>query len=757
VTTATQPETTPPADELRLVPFAPGWHLWPLGVLRSAGLPAERVLDLAAPESGNGEVSPAIERFVLDPWVREAITWQSRTLLESWLAAFMERLRAGDRSLHRRPRREATIALYAQRYTTKNDTIGFFGPVSWFRVQPEQASGIGFGEPLELRRGTYFESWAIEALARRWESDPELRPHLRPARDPSALLDGRRLLFPRKPPVDLTEEEAAVLELCDGTVPAAELLERLRQTHPGLGFESAAEVASVLSRLARRGCVAWRFDLPLDERMDEHLHGQLAAIPDPELRRRYVEPLERLRSRRDAANAAAGDPDRVLAALRELEATYAELVDGPAFQTKSEAATGRALVWHDVLTTRSVSVGEAPLARLAPVLGLVLDACRWLTWEVARGVEATAAAIVRAAPQGSVPFGRLLAELAPELRGEPGLTLDRVRWTMQTKATGILEPERAEAGRLDLRLDEVADRWRSEFAAPAPGWAAASLHSPDLLLAAADADAVERGDFLWVLGEVHVAVNTLENRTFVLHEEQPGAVAELLARSLPPIRYVPAFPRTWPDIGPRTYPPLAIDLPDSYLYWALEAEDTLPRDVPRRPTADLDVVLDERDGRPLVASTVDPGFRVELTEFVGELLSFLVGHAFRLVPELPHMPRISVDGVVLERESWAVAPARLARAVSAGAAPEALARVLREQHVPRFTFVHVPGQQKPLFCDTQNPPLLRALARHLRGAVDVGEPARFVEMLPGFGELWLRDLDGAAHTSEFRFVAVDRR
>src|ERR671925_60914 len=395
------------------------------------------------------------------------------------------------------------------------------------------------------------------------------------------------------------------------------------------------------------------------------------AIPDPEIRRRYLEPLERLRTRRDAANAAAGDPDRVLAALRELEETYAELVDGPASRTKSEAATGRALVWHDVLTTRSVSVGEAPLARLAPVLGLVLDACRWLTWEVARGVEATAAAVVQAAPQGRVPFGRLLAELAPELRGEPGLTLDRVRATMQAKATAILEPQRAEAGRRELRFEEVADRWRSEFAAPAPGWAAAYLHSPDLLLAAADAEAVERGDFLWVLGEVHVAVNTLENRSFVLNEEQPGAVAELL-------------------------------------------------------------------------------------EFVGELLSFLVGNAFRLVPELPHMPRIAVDGVVLERESWGVAPARLARAVSAGASPDALARVLREELVPRFSFVHVPGQQKPLFCDTHNPPLLRALARHLRGAVERDDPARFVEMLPGFVDLWLRDPDGAAYTSEFRFVAVDR-
>src|SRR5262249_18465758 len=85
------------------------------------------------------------------------------------------------------------------------------------------------------------------------------------------------------------------------------------------------------------------------------------------------------------------------------------------------------------------------------------------------------------------------------------------------------------------------------------------------------------------LGEVHVAVNTLENRCFVVQEERPGEVAALMAESTPGRRYVPAFPRTWPDLSARAYPPLAIDLPDRYVHWAIEAVDSLPAGrAPRR-------------------------------------------------------------------------------------------------------------------------------------------------------------------------------
>jgi Lantibiotic dehydratase, N terminus len=740
--------------EPRLLPIADGWRLWSSGVLRYAGLPAERALDLAGSGEGAGfaseeAVRAGFERFALDPWCREAVTLQSPAVVENWFADLSTRLRAGDGSVSRRARKEAMVALYLQRYATKNDTIGFFGPVSWVRLCPEQRAALALGEEVELDRRTHLEAWAADALARRWEADPALREHLRARRDPSARLDGTRLEFPRRPAVELSVDEAAVLALCDRPMSASELLAALRAANPELGFERVSEVQSVLAALQGRGCVTRGFHLPLDERMDEHLLEQVESVPDPVVRERFAVPLRGLRERMAAVTAAAGDPDAVLAAVRDLEQAYGDLTDAEPRRSKDDGAMGRTLVWQDTLRSWGLVVGGPPLERVAPVLGLVLDACRWITWRVAAGVREAANARLRASGQGSLPFAHLLLELAPELRGDPGTALDRVVSELQATAGAILRPG---AGPEAVRsFDEVAGPWREAFAAPGPGWTAARLHSPDLLLAGAGPDAIERGELRWVLGEVHVAVNTIENRCFVVNEEERGTVRALVERSLPATRYIPAFPRNWPELTQRAYPPLTIDLPDRYVHWALEPSDTLPEDATRVPCAGWQVVADAARGPRVVSPGT--GLDAPLTEVIGELLCFAVGNVFRPLAPAPHVPRVTIGDVVLRRESWTV-PARPLRAAASEAA---LARALRASGLPRFTFARVPGEPKPVLCDLRSAPLLRAIQRILRRSDAPDGDVAFSEMLPWFGDLWLRDAAGRGHTSELRLVAVDDR
>ncbi|HXL91457.1 MAG TPA: hypothetical protein VN969_21125 [Streptosporangiaceae bacterium] len=56
---------------------------------------------------------------------------------------------------------------------------------------------------------------------------------------------------------------------------------------------------------------------------------------------------------------------------------------------------------------------------------------------------------------------------------------------------------------------------------PAP-WSGARQHSPDIMIAAASPDEVERGNFVLVLGEIHVALNTLAGRLFVEQHPDPA-------------------------------------------------------------------------------------------------------------------------------------------------------------------------------------------------------------------------------------------
>jgi hypothetical protein len=68
---------------------------------------------------------------------------------------------------------------------------------------------------------------------------------------------------------------------------------------------------------------------------------------------------------------------------------------------------------------------------------------------------------------------------------------------------------RGRAGRGGVRRHEPAWRW-------------SAYHSADLQIAAADADAVRRGEFLIVLGDFHGGDNPLAQGLFAHRHPQPG-------------------------------------------------------------------------------------------------------------------------------------------------------------------------------------------------------------------------------------------
>jgi hypothetical protein len=132
------------------------WALWRDFAVRSAGFPVE---GLEAFGPGEEARLAAVAR---DPAFREAVAWQSR---ES-LARAVDKLADGAAgSPSRRRRRVDVTGAYWQRYCSKNDTIGFFGPLAWGSfAEHGDALAVRSGE-LERERVVHFETWAMEAVA----------------------------------------------------------------------------------------------------------------------------------------------------------------------------------------------------------------------------------------------------------------------------------------------------------------------------------------------------------------------------------------------------------------------------------------------------------------------------------------------------------------------------------------------------------------------------------------------------------------
>ncbi|MER7475928.1 lantibiotic dehydratase, partial [Micromonospora sp. NPDC000018] len=169
-----------------------GWSVFRDVVLRTAGFPAAGLAAFAAPEaaaaadallSGEGEAdtfdkafaaaladgSEVANQIAADPLLREAVTWQNAEMLIA-----LDGLLRTDPAVRnvRRRKRELSLLRYWQRYCGKAETIGFFGPVCWGRLDPDEpATRLRPGPALVSRREVHFEAWALIAYADRLADD----------------------------------------------------------------------------------------------------------------------------------------------------------------------------------------------------------------------------------------------------------------------------------------------------------------------------------------------------------------------------------------------------------------------------------------------------------------------------------------------------------------------------------------------------------------------------------------------------------
>jgi len=165
------------------------------------------------------------------------------------------------------------------------------------------------------------------------------------------------------------------------------------------------------------------------------------------------------------------------------------------------------------------------------------------------------------------------------------------------------------------------------------------------------------------------------------------------------------------------------------------------------------------DGKLFVADR-DNTFQCVIIEVFAEFLTRSIYTLFKPFATRQHMPRMTIDRLVLMRETWCFAPASIAFVHEKDAEKRFLAgrQWVQEHQLPRFTFVKVPGEQKPCFVDFASPLSLDIFARLVRQTPDAGDEKLSIvlsEMLPGPEASWLQDAAGEQYTSELRFIAVD--
>lgn len=683
---------------------------------------------------------------------REAVLWQNRQAVHTGLDVLLHR--PADARDSKTRQKEQLVAKYAQRYSTKCDTIGFFGPHGWAMIDPALRDlSSKPGDRISTLTAVRYEDWAVMSVGEALAARPELAPWIRPGSIAHNRIVGTTMYSPRsRGPIELEPDAVRALRACDGTRTAREIAAELIGD-PALPHRTEESVIQLLKGLASKGFIAWRIATPtLRPAPETALHDWLKTIDDPAVHAAVQQELDALESARSEIVASAGDVARLDRALASLDEQFTRITGQAAERFKGETYASRTLLYPTYVRDGEVAIGAEILDALAAPLTLVLESCRWFTYEMTRRVHQTAQRLFREMKTSSAPIELIwfMSQLDREYplhrapNNSEGFRAEVINGLHERWSRVLRIPDGAR--RVERTSSELAAAFSEAFSAPGPGFPDCRLISPDIMIAAKGGlPALQRGEYQLVLGELHPA-NTLENPFFRDAHPHPEQLLAALEADHDRPRVSPTR-RTQKIIHIRILPLLERDY-----------DVAVEEEVSWRPRSQIvriaDLVVDEgpegiqvrhRDGR----------VAWDVIQFFSEYLMASIAGSYSILASARHTPRITVDRLVIVRESWTFAKEELAfaRVDSELERWAAVRRFAKDAGLPRRVFVRAPQELKPMFVDFDSPVLIDAFCNLVRRATEVS----ISEMVPDLDEAWLEDGSGRRYVSELRMVALDPR
>jgi Lantibiotic dehydratase, N terminus len=694
-------------------------------------------------------VSETLREIANSPRFQEALLLQNRAALSSVVRGLAHT--PIDKTDGKTRQREAFIARYYQRYTTKNDSISFFGPIGWGAITPSgPAIEVKPGPSLLSRRHLFFEYWGIDTLAGALSQDERIRPQIAPRRMPTVRVEDSVLHLGLGRSAKVLPVFAALVAACDGERSAHAIAEELC-ADASYELSGPDEVYELLGELVEKRLVVWSLEIPTDGNYPERaLRAGLERMEPGEARSEALAKLDELEASRDAIAKAAGNPVALERALIELDDTFTRLTGAAATRRAGQIYAARTLLCEECVRDVQLSLGPSLIAELAPPLSLLLQSSRWFTFELARVYGAILEqnwARLSASLGEEIEYTTFVSEIA-ELLSETWLDKPSAPVREASEGNESRWAEVLHFSPSERRVERTSAELRSSverlFAAPHGGWPSARFHSPDLAIAAKSVEDIARGDFTFVLGELHSAANTVTSPS-------------TLALSLDMQPFVAAMSRD-------CHLPMVCAVNTKEHATRVAGYSLVPRDFeietgavrswrPRDHVLALGELVVARHQGKLVVRTRDGRAIFDLLAILDHNLSASSLQHFRLLPEMKHSPRVSIDKLVVSRERWSFAhdeipfahlPTATERFVGAR-------RWARSAGVPRLAFYRTPEETKPLFIDFESPTYVEIMAHQLRNASSFS----ITEMYPSIDDCWLPDREGKRYTSELRIAAFD--
>ena len=655
----------------------------------------------------------------------------------------MTRIRELVRDRHNRndTRKKQKLRLgwsYAQRFCAKNDTSSFFGPLAWGRFDAHQTDNVQLtqGDMAWIKdRHTFFENWVVQRLVEQINQQCPDTDRMPLQLNTGCYLHEQTLFMPICKSQRLNPQTAQVLHYISD--------QQCREpTFAGV-LSACSEVAAstlhdllehlVSKRIVHRG---WQMS-PRERNPIVRLQHCLANAGVSErfsqVWQSRLEVLEGLR--RDYAH---GDLLRRTECLEGLNQLMGEA--GVDLSRETGAMyVGRYPVYEDCSRNMDISLGQAVLSQVNEELTPLMRINQWLIKAIAHQLNEAFIEVweQRHADNPGQPVDFLdlistLAPLFPALEARIILDLDQ---RLETAWTHLLQdfPAHPEVHLCVADIERLIALLNADLEVAGFEVFGSDFHSPDILLSSASVAAFNRGDYEIIVGEVHPAVHTLSQPVaapFGPFNTQINQQVEAIFQR----------PRLILADSPDSYQRSHIDWPlqPSYLQLVL-------------PSGGGCVAADQQfaAGR---AKVLRANGRLQVVDALGQFSEDLLcvystpmhrlGFALAGSTVAKHEHRrIWLGRTLYKRASWLFTRDRL---------PEPKGSVDELEHtlqwrawaadhgLPRYAFIKIDIEPKPLFLDFDNPLSFDGISNALKNAGH----AKFSEMRPCPDELWLEEERG---------------
>ncbi|WP_102867090.1 lantibiotic dehydratase [Pseudovibrio exalbescens] len=681
-----------------------------------------------------------------DPLLHEAVFLSSPSMYKNGLENLSAP--AAERSSAVR-RQERQLALYLQRFTAKNETTSFFGPINYGKVlhhaSPEDAETwpIRYSLSTEgVRRRAFMAFWAVKALATTIAIHPRVRTELKPVLVPGCKVqeDGTLWIAAANRSVKLSGQQGEILSCLNKGRSFGELAREA-----GLCPEALEDV---LRPFMEKRLVEMGIHVPMQEADAlQWLKNWLDALNIDDEQINIWRDLLGMLCRKKALYPLA-DASQKQTLLKETNELFTKFTGQESSRNQGAIYADRFLLYEEGVGPlehgeMASAFAEKMTANLAPLLDI---------WALA-------------GQQRSAFLKTLGKQIYQSLYGESTAQVPFAKFMRDVLGHEKLKEWESEAASIQSAvaqhltneelLERLGDRYKedgievlkvpgSSLVAAAKQLADQQQHdqtplicSPDIMIAKTPAGAPRM-----VLGEVHDTA-MVWGWALGLHPQHPKPQEEMWA-FLAPISgqdCANIAGSTRLKITPFRYPGVTIPV-------------SAGADTEGVETIDLSEVWVrvQHDGLALMHDASE----VPLTLFNGELSS-LLHQIFALPRVVPFTisfgaftPRIEVDEIVLQRARWILDRTELGLDSGSGGDTCALMTGVRRAQLktglPEQVFAKIPGQPKPVMVDFRSPLSLE----YLEALMPSEGHAVLTEMMPDHNGLWLDVGTGKPHTAEIR-------